>query len=198
MTLTKGFWLGIHQVTQAQWQAVMDDNPSNFKGDHLPVEKVSWDDAVAFCEALGQKDGKTYRLPTEAEWEYACRAGTTTPFHFGATISPDQANYDGNYPYDDGEKGRLPPEDDAGGQLPGQRLGPIRHARQRLGMVPGLVWPYESGDIKDPLNNKRRCPRAAWRIVALPRQELPRRLSPLGAPALRDDDVGCRVLLCLD
>jgi formylglycine-generating enzyme required for sulfatase activity len=81
------------------------DNPSNFKGDYLPVEQISWDEAAAFCEALGKKDGKPYRLPTEAEWEYACRAGTTTPFHFGATITPDQANYDGNYAYNNGKKG---------------------------------------------------------------------------------------------
>ena len=106
VTLTKGFHLGIHQVTQAQWQAVMGNNPSNFKGDsNLPVENVSWDDCVAFCAALGKKDGKTYRLPTEAEWEYACRAGTTTPFHFGGTISDNQANYDGNYTYGNGKKG---------------------------------------------------------------------------------------------
>ena len=92
--LTKGFWMGVHQVMQAQWQAVMGSNPSMFKGDgNLPVENVSWDDCVAFCEALGRKDGKAYRLPTEAEWEYACRAGTTTPFHFGATISTNQVNH---------------------------------------------------------------------------------------------------------
>ena len=94
VTLTKGFWLGIHPVTQVQWQAVTDDNPSRFKGDHLPVEKISWDDALAFCQAMGRMDGVPYRLPTEAEWEYACRAGTSTPFHFGAAISTDLANYD--------------------------------------------------------------------------------------------------------
>ena len=106
VTLTKGFHLGIYQVTQTQWQAVMGNNPSHFKGEaNLPVENVSWDDCVAFCEALGKKDGKRYRLPTEAEWEYACRAGTTTPFYFGGTISTDQANYDGNYTYANGKRG---------------------------------------------------------------------------------------------
>jgi serine/threonine protein kinase len=104
--LTKGFHLGIHHVTQAQWQAVMGNNPSNFKGEsNLQVENISWDDCAAFCEALGKKDGKRYRLPTEAEWEYACRVGATTPFHFGGTISVNQANYDGNYTYDNGKKG---------------------------------------------------------------------------------------------
>ncbi len=104
VTLTKGFHLGIHQVTQAQWQAVMGSNPSKFKGDNLPVESVSWENCMPFCQALGKKDGKTYRLPTEAEWEYACRAGTTTPFHFGDKISVNQANYNGNYTYGKGKK----------------------------------------------------------------------------------------------
>jgi uncharacterized protein (TIGR02996 family) len=105
VTLPQGFYLGIHAVTQAQWQAVMGNNPSHFKGKKRPVEHVSWDDSQAFCTKLSQKDGKRYGLPSEVEWEYACRAGTTTPFHFGETISTDQANYDGNYPYNKGVKG---------------------------------------------------------------------------------------------
>ena len=105
VTLTKGFWMGVYQVTQAQWQAVMGSTPSRFKGDSVPVEQISWDDAVAFCKALSRKDRKSYRLPAEAEWEYACRAGTTAPFHFGATISTNQANYDGNSTYGNGKKG---------------------------------------------------------------------------------------------
>jgi formylglycine-generating enzyme required for sulfatase activity len=82
--ITKGFYMGIYEVTQEQYQQAMGTNPSQFKGDdNLPVEMVSWDDAVEFCKKLSQKEGKTYRLPTEAEWEYACRAGTTTQFSFG-------------------------------------------------------------------------------------------------------------------
>jgi formylglycine-generating enzyme required for sulfatase activity len=77
----------------------MGNNPSRFKGSNRPVEKVSWNDAVKFCEKLSQRTGKTYRLPSEAEWEYACRARTTTPFYFGETITTDLANYDGNYTY---------------------------------------------------------------------------------------------------
>ncbi len=103
--LTKAFYLGETEVTQGQWKAMMGTDPSRFKGDDLPVESVSWDDAVAFCAALSRKEGKSYRLPTEAEWEYACRAGTTTPFHTGATISPNLANYDGNDVYGGGAKG---------------------------------------------------------------------------------------------
>ena len=75
----------------------MGTNPSCFKGSNRPVEKVRWYNAVAFCKRLSQKTGKTYRLPSEAEWEYACRAGTTTPFHFGETITTDLANYGGDY-----------------------------------------------------------------------------------------------------
>ena len=78
--LTRPFRISATEVTQAQWQAVMGANRSHFKGDDLPVEKVSWRDAVAFCERLSELEGGTYRLPTEAEWEYACRATTTTRF----------------------------------------------------------------------------------------------------------------------
>jgi uncharacterized protein (TIGR02996 family) len=105
VAVTQGFYLGIHAVTQAQWQAVMGNNPSHFKGKNRPVEQVSWDDCQAFCTKLSERDGKCYGLPSEAEWEYACRAGTTTPFHFGETISTDQANYNGNYPYNKGVNG---------------------------------------------------------------------------------------------
>ena len=106
VTLTKGFHMGAHQVTQQQYGKVMGTNPSHFrKGGNHPVEKVSWSDAQEFCRKLSARDGRTYRLPSEAEWEYACRAGTTTPFAFGNTISTEQANYDGNYPYARGQKG---------------------------------------------------------------------------------------------
>ncbi|MHC5825746.1 MAG: formylglycine-generating enzyme family protein, partial [Nostoc sp.] len=101
-----GFFMGKYAVTQAQYQAIMGINPSNFKGEKLPVEQVSWDDAVEFCKKLSQKIGKTYRLPSEAEWEYACRAGTTTPFYFGKTITTDLVNYNGNFPYGSARPGK--------------------------------------------------------------------------------------------
>ena len=81
--ITKGFYLGIHEVTQAQYQAVMGKNPSRFRGADNPVEQVSWHDCAAFCKRLSRKTGRSVRLPTEAEWEYACRAGTTRRFCFG-------------------------------------------------------------------------------------------------------------------
>lgn len=91
------FYMGKYQVTQAQWQAVMGNNPSRFKDDpQNPVERVSWNGAQEFCKKLSAKTGKKYRLPSEAEWEYACRAGTTTPFHFGETITGELANYVAN------------------------------------------------------------------------------------------------------
>ena len=80
-------------------------DPSSFKGDNLPVEQVSWEEAMEFCARLSRATGRTYRLPTEAEWEYACRAGTTTTFAFGETVTPQLVNYDGNYPYGSGPKG---------------------------------------------------------------------------------------------
>ena len=83
VTIDRPFYLGVCQVTQAQWQAVMGNNPSRFKGDDRPVEQVSWNDCQEFCRRLSEREGKTYRLPTEAEWEYACRAGTTTAYYFG-------------------------------------------------------------------------------------------------------------------
>jgi formylglycine-generating enzyme required for sulfatase activity len=108
------FFMGKYQVTQAQWRFVaqlpqvnreLEQDPSHFKGDNRPVESVSWEDAVEFCDRLSQYTGRTYRLPSEAEWEYACRAGTTTPFHFGQTITTDLANYDGESTYGDGVEG---------------------------------------------------------------------------------------------
>jgi formylglycine-generating enzyme required for sulfatase activity/uncharacterized caspase-like protein len=93
------FWMSKYPITQAQYQAVMGKNPSHFKGDRLPVENVSWHDAIAFCEKLRGKgvheENRHFRLPSEAEWEYACRAGTETPFYFGDTITTDLANYRG-------------------------------------------------------------------------------------------------------
>ena len=104
--IAQPFYMGRYEVTQAQWEAVMGSNPSHFKGDgRLPVENVSWNDCQEFCKRLSAKVGRTVRLPTEAEWEYACRAGTGTPFHFGGTISTDQANYNGKFTYGNGRKG---------------------------------------------------------------------------------------------
>ncbi|MUH00563.1 SUMF1/EgtB/PvdO family nonheme iron enzyme [Scytonema sp. UIC 10036] len=109
----KPFGMGKYPVTQAQWRAVasltqvnreLKPSPSYFKGDNRPVEQVSWYDCIEFCDRLSNYTKRTYRLPSEAEWEYACRAGTTDPFHFGETISADLANYIGGS-YGRGKKG---------------------------------------------------------------------------------------------
>ncbi|VTR99138.1 serine threonine protein kinase : Serine/threonine protein kinase OS=Trichodesmium erythraeum (strain IMS101) GN=Tery_2829 PE=4 SV=1: Pkinase: FGE-sulfatase [Gemmata massiliana] len=93
------FLLGIHAVTQAQYRAVTGESPSHFSGDRLPVENVSWEDAMAFCARLSDRTKWQVELPTEAEWEYACRAGTGTPFHFGSALNGEFANCDGTIPY---------------------------------------------------------------------------------------------------
>ena len=104
--LSRGFWLADTVCTQALWRAVMDTDPSHFKGDDRPVEQVRWDDVQAFLGRLKEMVPRLDpRLPTEAEWEYACRAGTETPFSFGAQIKPREANYDGGYPYARGRSG---------------------------------------------------------------------------------------------
>ena len=97
VTLTKGFWMMETQVTQKQWKAVMGNNPSNFKGDDLPVEMVSWNDCQEFCKKCVSL-GLLVQLPTEAQWEYACRAGSTTAYFWGNALNGDKANCDGNYP----------------------------------------------------------------------------------------------------
>lgn len=140
-----GFFMGKYAVTQEQYQAIMgsninifqkirgnnifqkiignNNNPSNFKGDKLPVEEVSWDEAVEFCKKLNQKTRRKYRLPSEAEWEYACRAGTTTPFYFGETITTDLVNYNGNYPYGSAPKGEYRQKTTDVGKFPPNSFG---------------------------------------------------------------------------
>ncbi|NEQ23918.1 MAG: formylglycine-generating enzyme family protein [Microcoleus sp. SIO2G3] len=101
----------------------LKSDPSNFKGANRPVERVFWNDAVEFCARLSKATGREYRLPSEAEWEYACRAGTTTPFHFGETITTDLANYDGNYTYGSGSKGQYRKQTTNVGSFPPNAFG---------------------------------------------------------------------------
>ena len=94
VTLTKPYYLGKYEVTQEQWEAVMGNNPSTrTKGAKLPVTDVSWEDCQEFIKKLNAKTNGGYRLPTEAEWEYACRAGTSTAYSFGNIMRPNDANY---------------------------------------------------------------------------------------------------------
>ena len=135
------FFAGKYAITQAQWEAVMGNNPSDFKGEKRPVENVSWDEAVEFCKKLSQTTGKKYRLLSEAEWEYACRAGTTTPFHFGETITPELVNYNGNYPYGKAAKGKYRQETTDVGSFPPNAFG--------LYDMHGNVWEWCSDEWHD-------------------------------------------------
>ena len=138
------FFIGRYQVTQAQYEAITGNNPANFKGENRPIEKVSWNNAKEFCKKLSQKTGRTYRLPSEAEWEYACRAGTTTPFYFGETITTTLANYRGTdwnhkgtiYPgnYIQGPKGEFRQQTTPVGDFPPNAFG--------LYDIHGNVWEW--------------------------------------------------------
>ena len=155
VTLTQGFRMGVHEVTQAQYEQVMGQNPSQFKGAMLPVEMVSYDDAIAFCQKLSELHaekaaGRKYMLPTEAEWEYCCRAGTSTPFHFGNELNGTQANCDGNFPYGTTIKGPYLKKTSPVGSYPANAWG--------LHDMHGNVWEwcqdwygdYHKGSNKDP------------------------------------------------
>jgi formylglycine-generating enzyme required for sulfatase activity len=105
VTLSKGFWVADTTVTQALWEAVMGENPSDFKGENRPVENVSWDDAQEFIGKMNDmKPELKLQLPTEAQWEYACRAGSTSPFCWGEQINSELVNFDGTEPYNNGRK----------------------------------------------------------------------------------------------
>ncbi|MEW6218738.1 MAG: formylglycine-generating enzyme family protein [Thermodesulfobacteriota bacterium] len=154
--LTEGLWLADTACTQAMWQTVMGKNPSRFQGADRPVEKVSWNDVQRFLERINREwPGLELRLPSEAEWEYACRAGTETPFPFGTTITPEQVNYDGNRPYAGGEKGLYRQETVAVQALPANAWG--------LYQMHGNVWEwcadwygaYPAGPVIDPAGPER-------------------------------------------
>jgi formylglycine-generating enzyme required for sulfatase activity len=136
------FRLGRYPVTQAEWIALMGENRSRFRGDRRPVENVSHAQALEYCQRLTRATGLAYRLPSEAEWEYAARAGTTTPFAFGATISTDLANYCGEHVYAGGPRGVYRHATTEVGSFPANAFG--------LHDMHGNVWewcadPWEPG-----------------------------------------------------
>jgi formylglycine-generating enzyme required for sulfatase activity len=132
MRIERPFYLGIYPVTQKEYQAIMGSNPSYFQkaqggGPEHPVEQVSWEDAVTFCGKLSalaaeKQAGRIYRLPREEEWEYACRAGTSTPVSFGEALSSREANFDGTRPYGGGA------------------VGPFLKRTSRVGSYPANAW----------------------------------------------------------
>ena len=139
--LGEGFWLADSACTQALWLALMaGKNPSHFDDDlQCPVEQVSWGGVQEFMQRLREHLPASSEpiLPSEAQWEYACRAGTTTPFNLGENITPEQVNYDGNYPYNGAKKGEYRAAHGAGEKPAAECLGFVRDARQCLGMVRG-------------------------------------------------------------
>ncbi|MCL6502112.1 MAG: formylglycine-generating enzyme family protein [Pirellulales bacterium] len=179
--ITRAFYMGVYEVTQQEYQTVMGSNPSYFSAggegasavegmdtSRFPVENVTWEEAAEFCRRLSElpaekEAGRVYRLPTEAEWEYACRAGTTTPFNVGESLASTQANFDGNYPY-------LKQEDVYKGVDPATLKGPFLRRTTTVGSYPpnafglydmhGNVWEwcadwyspvyYKSSPVEDP------------------------------------------------
>jgi formylglycine-generating enzyme required for sulfatase activity len=144
------FFMGRYAITQAQWRTVasypqidreLDPDPAHFKGENRPVEQVSWDDVTEFCQRLSAKTGKVYRLPSEAEWEYACRAGTTTPFHFGDWPSVALMNYNGNLAYNDSPRGEYRKQTVEVGSFPSNSFG--------LYDMHGNVWEWCEDDWHD-------------------------------------------------
>jgi formylglycine-generating enzyme required for sulfatase activity len=138
--LTKAFYIGKFEVTQLQYRVIMSENPSKFGGDKLPVDNVNWYEACRFLKKLSDKTGLKFRLPTEAEWEYACRAGTKTTFNTGTTLDSDVANYDATEPYADGIIGKYLKRTTEVGSYPPNAFG--------LYDMHGNVWEWCS-DIYD-------------------------------------------------
>ena len=208
-----GFSMGNYEVTQREWREVMGNNPSHFKGDNLPVENVSWYEAVEYCNRLSQREGLTpaytingtnvswnrnangYRLPTEAEWEYACRAGTTTPFNTGNNITTSQANYNGNFLYNNNAKWTYREKTVEVGSFAANGWG--------LYDMHGNVWEwcwdwggyYTSGSQNDPIGPStgayRVCRGGSWIYGA---QYVRSAYRSYNGPSYRDSFVGFRLV----
>lgn len=205
VTLSEGFWMGKYEVTQEQWAEVMGKNPSHFSGSRNPVEKVSWEDCQAFIQKLNAYTGGraasragAFSLPTEAQWEYACRAGTTTPFHYGGRLDSSMANFDGNYPYGRARKGQYREQT--------VRVGSFKPNAWGLYDMHGNVWEwcqdwydkdYPSGSVTDPSGASSGSGRVlrggswhfdAWNCRSAHRYR--------GTPTRRSDSFGFRLVLC--
>ena len=225
VTLSRGFWMLETEVTQLMWESVMGNNPSHFKGLTLPVESVSWEDCQEFIAKLndeltsgGRKppggsanprstgglaspalEGYKFSLPTEAQWEYACRAGTTTPFHFGSVLNGDQANCNGKYPYGTSTEGKYLAKTTEVGSYPANAWG--------LRDMHGNVWEwcqdwygdYPSGAVTDPtgvsMGSNRVFRGGCWRLAAEGCRSANRRNI---TPAFRSSYFGFRLSLVFE
>ncbi len=185
------FYMGRYPITQAQWKAIaatakididLETNPSRFKGDELPVERVNWYQATEFCKRLSRETKREYRLPSEAEWEYACRAGTTTPFYFGETITGKLANYRASGTYADEPKGEYRQQTTPVGQFSPNAFGlydmhgnvcewcaDTWHDNYDGAPTDGSAWTEKGNDYRSPLRggswyvNPNAC-RSAFRL----------------------------------
>ncbi len=200
VTISQNFYMGSTEVTQAQWNKVIGNNPSSFKGDELPVYQIRPYETVWFCKRLSEmpeekKAGRKYRLPTEAEWEYACRAGTMTPFNFGSQLNGRQANCDGTRPYGTDTKGPNLEKTSPVGTYPANAWG--------LYDMHGNVWEwcsdwygeYPSGSVTDPSGPARGWQRVYrggdWRVDAVNCRSADRGCDP----SIRSRFIGFRVVM---
>ena len=176
--LTTPFYMGTREVTQTQWRSMMGNNPSYFKGDQLPVEMVNWDDCQKFCQLLTKKDiaakripdGWKYRLPTEAQREYACRAGTSTPFHYGNSLDSTQANFNGETPYGDAAKNVNRQKTVPGGSFKPNAWGLYDMHGNVYEWCQDYFGAYPSGEVTDPTGPEKASRRVyrggAWKFNA--------------------------------
>ncbi len=195
VVLSDGFWLADTACTQALWEAVMGKNPSEFKGAERPVEQISWEDAISFIHRLNQQvTDLDLRLPTEAEWEYACRAGSQTPFWFGANITPEQVNYHGEYPYAGGKKGQYRGETVEVKALPCNGWGLYQMHGNVLEWCADWYGGYPKDTVTDPMGSEtggRRVLRGgSWSGIARDVRSAQR---SSGAPGSRNDVTGFRL-----
>jgi uncharacterized protein (TIGR02996 family) len=204
VTLTAGYFLGVHPVTQTQWAAVMGTEPSHFKGPNRPVEQVSWDQCQEFCVKLTvRQDGRVVvKLPTEAQWEWACRAGTTTHFHFGDVPDTDRFNYDGSDTWNGSKKGPDRQQTTDVGSFAPNAWGLFDLHGNVLEWCADVYTPYSSDERTDPVgkaedsgNSSRVLRGGSW-------YSDPQFCRPAyrdwNAPASRRDDFGVRVCFRLD
>ena len=154
VTLSRGFWMLETPVTQAMWEKVMGSNPSYFKGAKLPVESVSWGDCQEYIKQLNGLGvtplGYRFSLPTEAQWEYACRAGTTAAFNFGSVLNGDKANCDGNHPYGTSTKGQYLKKTSEVGSYPANAWGLFDMHGNVYEWCLDRYGGYPSGSVTDP------------------------------------------------
>jgi len=206
------FRIGRFPITQAQWEVVaglekvereLTANPSSFKGPDRPVESVSWDDAIEFCRRLSKHTRRNYTLPSEAQWEYACRAGSTTPFHFGATLTTELANYDGNYTYGQGPKGTYREQTTDVGSFPANAWGlqdmhgnvwewclDRWHPSLVKGPTDGSAWQEPAPELAKENQDRRLLRGGSW--ILYPRF-CRSACRDNGLPDGRSDDIGFRV-----